>query len=361
MSASAADPYLLSTYDYALPEERIAAYPVSPRDTSRLLVLHRESGEIEHRSFAELPEYARTQDLWVSNNTRVLRARLLGHRLRRESGAWVEGGAVEFVLLERKGEREWEGLMKASAKYLPGLRFRIPSPAGPIEAELLQGVNDSEHGTVVARFDRDPVEAGAGQLPLPHYMRRETESADEERYQTVYGKELGSAAAPTAGLHFTEAVLQRLQSQGAHWAELTLHVGLGTFRPVKTDDIREHRMHAERFWIPESVALQIQATRQSGGRVIAVGTTSVRSLESAWDSEAQRVRSGEGRTQLFLHPPDAKFNVTQGLLTNFHLPKSSLLMLVCAFGGTRAVLRAYEEAIRQKYRFYSYGDAMLIV
>ncbi len=345
----------------------IASQPVSPRDASRLLVIHRESGRLEHRRFTDLPEYLNAGDLLVSNNTRVLRARLLGRRLRLDRGQWVEGGGLEFVLLEKRSNGEWEGLMKASAKYVPGLRFRIPAPGGSIEGELTQGVRESEHGTVVARFDRDPVEVGAGVLPLPHYMDRDTEAADEERYQTVYGKEPGSAAAPTAGLHFTPRVLDSLNSKGVRWAEVTLHVGLGTFRPVKTEDIREHKMHSERYWVPESVAAAVAQARTGGGkRVVAVGTTSVRTLESAWDSAASALRTGEGRTSLFLHPSsetsaEARFRVTQAMLTNFHLPKSSLLMLVCAFGGTDLVLRAYEEAVREKYRFYSYGDAMLLV
>ncbi|MGE0616284.1 MAG: tRNA preQ1(34) S-adenosylmethionine ribosyltransferase-isomerase QueA [Bacteriovoracia bacterium] len=356
---SAPNPFDLDAYDFTLPDELIAQRPAQPRDASRLLVVDRARGSWEHRTFRDLPEYFDARDLLVANNSRVLRARLLGRRVLMEKGREREGGEIEFLMLESRGERTWEGMFRSSARQQPGLRFRIPSPAGFITGELVKA--DLSAGTVVARFDQDPVDAGAGMLPLPPYIQA-GDAADEVDYQTVYAKTLGSAAAPTAGLHFTPAVLAGLAARGAEWAEVTLHVGVGTFRPVKTADIREHYMHEEAFEISPSVAEAVNRRKRAGGeagRVTAVGTTSVRTLESAWNASA--IRSGAGRTSIFFHPDGLPFRVVDRLLTNFHLPKSSLLMLVSAFAGRDLILSAYAEAIRQRYRFFSYGDAMLIL
>jgi S-adenosylmethionine:tRNA ribosyltransferase-isomerase len=352
----------LSDYDYHLPEELIAQHPVEPRDSSRLLVIDRRTGSWTHRHFRDLGDYFSKGDLLVANNSRVIKARLLGNRL--VSGEL--GGKIEFFMLEEKSPRVWEGLFHASAKYLAGLEFSVPTPDGKgLRGKLIRGSAESPSGSVVAEFDRDPVAAGAGELPLPKYIKREKVSltnsekvglTDLESYQTVYSKELGSAAAPTAGLHFTSSLLEQLRAKGVDWAEVTLHVGVGTFRPVKTENIADHVMHEERFDIGIEAAKKVQAHR---GHITAVGTTSVRTLESAFkDGE---VKSGVGRTSLFIRPGHFEFQVVNRLITNFHLPKSSLLMLVGAFAGRELILDAYQEAVRQKYRFFSYGDAMLIL
>jgi S-adenosylmethionine:tRNA ribosyltransferase-isomerase len=361
-----ADPFSLNTYDYDLPEALIAQHPASPRDSSRLLVIDRKKASWQHRRFTDLPEYFGAQDILVANNTRVIKARLLGHRLRQEAGAWVKGGQIEFVLLEKLGPLVWEGLCKASAKYLPGLKFEVPTPDGRgLRATLIHGSKEMPHGTVVAEFDRDPVESGAGELPLPHYIQRGPDAPigaeDEESYQTLFAKNAGSAAAPTAGLHFTPAVLERLKKQGAAWEEVTLDVGLGTFRPVKTEDIRQHLMHDERYEISHETADHVNLAKKSGKTVTAVGTTSVRTLESAWNAQSGAVDEGPGRTSIFIYPGGRSFHVVDRLLTNFHLPKSTLLMLVCAFASRELILAAYQEAVREKYRFFSYGDAMLVL
>lgn len=350
----------LKDYDYHLPEHLIAQAPAEPRDSSRMLVVDRARGTFEHRFFRELPEYLDSNDCIVVNNSRVLKARLLGHRLREESGRWIQGGKVEFVLLEQVGPLAWEGLFHASARYVRGLRFEIPTPDGrSLQGVLTRGVAESIHGTVVAEFDRDPIEADAGELPLPHYIRN-PQGDSGISYQTVYAKSLGSAAAPTAGLHFTPDVMERLKGQGVSWEEVTLHVGLGTFRPIQAPKLGDHRMHEERYEIAEKTAQKINSTQQ---RIVAVGTTCVRTLESAWkeSEEGGRLQSGIGRTSLFLRPGGPGFHVVDRLLTNFHLPQSTLLVLVCAFAGRELTLRAYEEAVRMGYRFYSYGDCMLIL
>jgi len=376
----------LSLYDYPLPEHLIAQEPVSPRDSSRLLVLHRAEGRWEHRLFKNLSDYLDSNDLIVANNTRVLKARLLGYRIREESGQRIQGGKVEFVLLEKVRDRVWEGLFHASAKYLPGLQFEIPFHGGlesglhssddvgapevpPLRGTLIRGASESPSGTVVAEFDRDPVEAGFGELPLPHYIGRSVQAQDENQYQTVYAKHLGSAAAPTAGLHFTDRTMKDLAARGVNWKEVTLHVGVGTFRPVKGEDIARHVMHEEQYEIsPETAGFVNEwkwGPNRGQHRILAVGTTSVRTLESAWTPGPKNegnLQSGVGRTSLFIRPGiDYKFRVVDRLLTNFHLPRSTLLMLVSAFAGRELTLAAYHEAIREGYRFFSYGDAMLVL
>ena len=347
----------LEDFDFELPEELIAQVPASPRDSSRLLVVHRKSGQLEHRHFSELPSFLDAQDLLVANNSKVLKARLLGQRLSPEG---VLGGRVEFVMLERLGPNIWEGLFHASAKYVPGFRFEIPTPDGKgLRGVLLKGVADSPHGTVVAEFEREPEESGAGELPLPKYIKRRPEAGDQATYQTHYAKESGSAAAPTAGLHFTPEVLAAVTARGARWQEATLHVGLGTFRPVKDPDLSRHKMHEERYWLSDATARSVNEAKSNGNRILAVGTTSVRTLESAWHNGA--VLSGAGRTSLFIRPGHFEFHVVDRLLTNFHLPRSTLLMLVSAFAGSELVRKAYREAVKERYRFFSYGDAMLVL
>lgn len=350
----------IHSYDYILPESLIAQFPHEPRDESRLLVIDRATGQLAHRRFKDLPEYLDERDLCIANNTRVLKARLLGTRILPDG---KDGGKIEMLLLEKRGERLWEGAFKSTGRQVAGFRFRVPTPDGlGIQGELVRGAAESASGTVEAVFDRDPVEAGAGELPLPHYMNRAPEKErDESSYQTVYASDPGSAAAPTAGLHFTPRVLDELKRRGVGWAEVTLNVGLGTFRPVKAEDVREHVMHEEKYRVNEEVAETVNRHRQNGGRILAVGTTSVRTLESAFDPASGRVKAGEARTDLFLYPGSREFRVVDRLLTNFHLPKSTLLMLVCAFGGRELILKAYDEAVREKYRFFSYGDAMLIL
>jgi len=361
---------LLSSYDYLLPRWRCAHAPVSPRVLSRLLVIDRETGTISHRLFKDLPEYLDENDLLVANNTKVMKARLLGSRLLAEGQL---GGKIEMLLLERRKDLEgegdfcWEGAFHSAAKQVPGVRFAIPKMSGgTLEGELIRGTRDSTSGTVVARFREDPLTAGVGELPLPHYIERktatpETRLSDEKTYQTVYASEMGSAAAPTAGLHFTPETIEKIRKRGANWEEVTLHVGLGTFRPVKTESIRDHVMHEERYSISEATAGQLSKHRKDGKRIVCVGTTSVRTLESAFNSKNQSFEPGTKGTSIFIYPGGREIQSVDRLITNFHLPKSTLLMLVSAFAGRDLVLRAYEEAVREKYRFFSYGDAMLVL
>lgn len=348
----------LKDYNYELPRDLIARKPAEPRDSSRLMVIDRKTKTIEHKKFTDIVNYVDERDLFVANNTQVLKARLVGSRILADG---TLGGKIEMLLLEKLGVNTWEGAFHSSAKQVMGLRFQIKTPKGEIEGTLIHGADESPTGTVVAEFDIDPIEAGAGELPLPHYLERGPNTYDEQTYQTVYSKHLGSAAAPTAGLHFTPQVIEAIQKKGAQWSEVTLHVGLGTFRPVKAADIREHRMHDEKFWIDESVAKKINDHKANKGRIVAVGTTSVRSLESAWDAENQKIKSGRSSTEIFLYPGGRKIQVVDRLLTNFHLPQSTLLMLVCSFADRELILQAYQEAVQKHYRFYSYGDAMLIL
>jgi S-adenosylmethionine:tRNA ribosyltransferase-isomerase len=267
-------------------------------------------------------------------------------------------------MLEQHGPLIWEGLLKASAKYVSGMRFEVPTPDGRgLAGKLIRGAQESPHGTVVVEFDRDPLLSGAGELPLPRYIKRSegVQLCDEERYQTVFAKHGASAAAPTAGLHFTAEVMAALRAKGVAWEEVNLNVGLGTFRPVKVSDIREHQMHAEQYEISPETAEHVNAAKRDGKRILAVGTTSVRTLESAWRAGQGQLQAGCARTSIFIYPGEFQFQVVNRLLTNFHLPKSTLLMLVCTFAGRELVLAAYQEAVREKYRFFSYGDAMLIL
>lgn len=337
----------VAAYDYALPDELIAQEPAQPRDASRLMVIHRASGHIEHRHFRDLPEYLSTGDALVLNDTRVLPARLVGQK--------QTGGSVEILLLKRLGNGLWEALAKPSRRLPPGTELSF----GPRLRVLMH-----EYGTEGTRVvelipDGDEVEVlhQVGEIPLPPYIQRKL--ADPERYQTVYARAEGSAAAPTAGLHFTESLFQRLETIAIATHYVTLHVGVGTFRPVMTERVADHVMHREWYEVSNATATAVNATKAAGNKVIAVGTTSCRTLESATTSEGV-LEAGASETDLFIHP-GYKFKMIDALITNFHLPRSSLLMLVAAFAGKELMDRAYQEAVAQRYRFYSLGDAMLIL
>jgi S-adenosylmethionine:tRNA ribosyltransferase-isomerase len=354
----------IGAYEYALPPELVAQQPLACRDASRLLVLHRANGAMAHRTFTDLPALLRPGDLLVTNRSRVLPARLLG---RREGG-----GAAEILLVRRTGPEEWEALVRpgrrlrpgALVDVAPGFRVRIEEPltAGPARERSGAGPQPTALRRVRLLLDTlDPATAleRHGHVPLPPYIRRADEPSDRERYQTVYARETGSVAAPTAGLHFTPDLLARLAARGIERAEVVLHVGPGTFRPVEVEDVRGHRVDPERFTIPEEAADAVGRALAGDRRVVAVGTTTTRALESAIDDRG-RLRAGEGETGLLI-VPGFPFRVTGALLTNFHLPRSSLLLLVSAFAGRERVLAAYAEAVRLRYRFYSYGDAMLVI
>jgi len=332
----------LREFDYDLPEELIAQEPLAQRDSSRLMVLHRD-GDLEHRRFHDLPEYLEDGDCLVLNDTRVLPARLLGTR----EGT---GGRVELLLVEATGASEWLVLAKPARGLKPGTGVVFP---GGLRAKVLR---TGAAGERVVSFSGVPdlMEAlkDLGKVPLPPYIRREIQ--DPERYQTVYGCHEGSCAAPTAGLHFTPELLERVRQAGCHVARVTLHVGPGTFQPVRTERVKDHVMHFERYWVPGETARAVNEAK----RVVAVGTTSTRTLEAS--AQGGRVAAGEGRTDLFIYP-GYHFRVVGALVTNFHLPRSTLLMLVAAFAGTGRVMEAYREAVRLRYRFFSFGDAMLIL
>ncbi|MFA5116560.1 MAG: tRNA preQ1(34) S-adenosylmethionine ribosyltransferase-isomerase QueA [Candidatus Omnitrophota bacterium] len=327
----------LSDFEYDLPKELIAQYPIKERDAARLLILNRRRETVEHRIFKDITDYLNKDDLLILNNTKVLPSRILGRR--------KTGGRVEFLLLERRSGLTFSSLIKP-ARIKTG--ERIVLDGGSISC------------TVSARdevtFDAADPEAvyALGRMPLPPYIKREPEESDSVYYQTVYAKEPGAVASPTAGLHFTPQLLDRVRSMGAHTAYVTLHVGYGTFKPVKADDIREHKMEEEYFKISGAATEAIGRAHGANKRVIAVGTTSVRSLESYGRGMK------EGRTDLFIYP-GYEFKMVDSLITNFHLPHTTLFMLVCAFAGEKLIKKAYQEAIDNKYRFYSYGDAMLIV
>jgi S-adenosylmethionine:tRNA ribosyltransferase-isomerase len=340
----------LSDFDYALPEALVAQAPVTPRDAARLLVVPRGAGEVQDARFGDLEALLRPSDLVVLNDTRVIPARLVG--------AKESGGRCELLLVEPldgDGGARWRALGQSSKPMRAGATLAFGGLRATVE--VVEG-----GGFLVVRFDRGGAELAAavereGRIPLPPYIRREPTKEDLERYQTVLARVPGSAAAPTAGLHFTPEVLARLRARGIGIATITLHVGPGTFLPVRTEAVEEHRMHEERYEVPAATAHAFAACRARGGRVVAVGTTSVRTLESAW--EDGRLRVGAGRTSLFVRPGYV-FRAVDALVTNLHLPRSTLLMLVCAFGGSERVLEAYRIAVERRYRFFSYGDAMLV-
>lgn len=391
---------LLESFDYSLPEELIAQTPLEPRDHSRLLVVDRRTGKITHQHFYDLPQWLDAADFLVVNNTRVMRARLKGRRIL-PSGEF--GGEIEFLLHEEIEPLVWGGIMRSSARQQPGLKFAVFShesfqsherkdwskrdhilvegakPA--FYGELVSSSRDNEVGTVVARFSADPLLEGAGEIPLPPYIA--PSSKYDDRYQTVYSQETRdarSAAAPTAGLHFTPELFQELEKKGVGRCDVSLNVGLGTFRPVRDSELSRHPMHSEAYFISDSSAHAIQTAKREGKRIVAVGTTSIRTLEASardaafgtvgagQEKSTHLLKSGHSRTQIFIRPGETteKFLVADRLLTNFHLPKSTLLMLVSAFmgpgnSGHELLIRAYQEAITEKYRFFSFGDAMLIL
>lgn len=336
----------LDDWDYVLPDASIARHPTDRRDASRLLVLPRD-GDVSHRRFADLTDLLQPGDLLVANDTRVLAARLRGRR--------PTGGKAELLVLE-PGEPA-RALARPAKKLRPGLRIELDRGGwaeivGPAEAP----------GEVYVRFDAptEVVLERAGEMPLPPYLGRAAEAEDAERYQTVYAEHPGSAAAPTAGLHFTPALIDALGERGVGFATVTLHVGIGTFRPLTAEDVERGSLHAERWIVSPETAQAIARTRQRGGRVIAVGTTSTRTLESATPEGARVPEAGRGETRLFIRPPYT-FRCVDGLITNFHLPRSSLLMLVASICGRQRLMSTYELAVAQGYRFYSYGDAMLLL
>jgi S-adenosylmethionine:tRNA ribosyltransferase-isomerase len=340
----------VSLFDYELPPELIAQEPAERRDSSRMMVLDRAAGTFRHGNFPEIVDLLRTGDCLVVNDTKVIPARLIGRRL-------PSGGKAELFLLKQIGDREWEVLAKPGKKLGPGTQVSFG------DGRLLASVTGrSEGGLRTARFkfqgDWHELLDELGATPLPPYIKRpEPRAPDRERYQTVYAEREGAVAAPTAGLHFTPAVLDRLQAKSVRLARITLHVGWGTFQPVITDRVEDHVMHEECYELSPEAAEAINRTRPDGGRIVAVGTTSVRTLETCADGS--QVRPGRGWTRCFIYPGH-EFRMVDVLLTNFHLPRSSLIMLVAAFAGRELVLSAYQAAVRERYRFYSYGDCMLI-
>ena len=333
---------------YDLPEELIAQTPLEQRDTSRLMTVDRKSGEVEHHHFYELLDDLNPGDCLILNNSRVLPARLLGQRL-------PGGGACEVLLLIDRGEKTWECLVRPGRKMRTGAKLSFGD--GALTAEV---VGEVEGGNRLVRFEYEgiflEVLEQLGKMPLPPYIKAELQ--DRERYQTVYSKVVGSAAAPTAGLHFTPELLEKIAAKGVGIGYVTLHVGLGTFRPVKEDEITDHEMHSEYCTIPQETADLINRTKANGGRVICVGTTSCRTIES-WANEDGTMEAKAGWTNIYIYP-GYRFKVMDGLVTNFHLPESTLIMLVSAFAGREHVLAAYKEAVKERYRFFSFGDAMFL-
>ena len=339
-------------FNFDLPPELIAQHPPERRELARMMVLHRDSGRIEHRTVSDIVDYLRAPDVLVLNNTKVIPARVFGHKI-------SSGGKVELLLLEEAAPGEWKVLLKASRR--PKIGEKIELCSGKATATMLY---DGEQGEAVLKIESDrplmEVLDEEGIPPLPPYIARKEQTreqieADKHRYQTVYASEPGAAAAPTAGLHFTPELLQQLADKGIRKAELTLHVGLGTFRPVSAELITEHEMHHERYAVSSNAAETIASARQAGGHIVAVGSTSVRTLESV-----HPIRAAEGSTNIFIYPP-YDFQNVDAILTNFHLPKSTLLMMMSAFAGREFMLEAYRIAVEEKYRFFSYGDCMLIL
>jgi S-adenosylmethionine:tRNA ribosyltransferase-isomerase len=357
----------LSGFNFDLPEELIAQYPPAERGQSRLMVLDREKGSREHRMVGELPGLLEPGSLLVFNDSRVRKARLLGRSL-------DAGAGVEFLLVDKLSPDGslWRVMTRRAKRRRPGSRYGFADPTGAGSGEGVTAEIAGEDGEFrLLRFDRPIDDAWLdryGHIPLPPYIRREDGAFDSERYQTVYASRIGSSAAPTAGLHFTRQLLEALETAGMETVFITLHVGLGTFLPVRTENIEDHVMHRESYCIDDETASRIEAARISGRRIVAVGTTSLRTLESAWEpggsdpadgSRTGKLRRGEGSTAIFIYP-GYTFKVVDQLFTNFHTPLSTLLMLAAAFAGRELILESYSEAIREGYRFFSYGDAMLI-
>lgn len=338
-----------SDFYYDLPEELIAQDPLADRSASRLLHLDRETGEIEHTDFKHITRYLKPGDCLVINDTKVIPARLYGNKVGTDAG-------IEILLLKRKGDNVWETLVKPGKKARPGTVISFGD--GLLTGEVIDVV---EEGNRLIQFSYEGIFEEIldklGEMPLPPYITHKLE--DKNRYQTVYAKNEGSAAAPTAGLHFTEELLEEIRGMGVSIAHVTLHVGLGTFRPVKVDEVEKHHMHSEFYVVEEDQAKLINDTRKNGGRIISVGTTSCRTLESAAD-EFGNLQAKSGWTEIFIYP-GYEFKIIDGLITNFHLPESTLLMLVSALAGKEHIMKAYEEAVKERYRFFSFGDATLII
>ena len=338
----------IKEFYYDLPEELIAQDPLTDRSSSRLLTLDKNSGAFSHHVFRDIVDYLNPEDCLVINNTKVIPARLMGEK----EGT---GAGIEVLLLKRKEDNVWETLVKPGKKARPGAR--ISFGGGLLVGEVIDVV---EEGNRLIKFEFEGIFEEIldqlGQMPLPPYITHRLE--DKNRYQTVYAKHDGSAAAPTAGLHFTPELLEKIKAKGIRIAEVTLHVGLGTFRPVKVENILEHHMHSEFYMVDEEAAAIINETKKNGGRVICVGTTSCRTIESA-SSEDGTIKAGSGWTEIFIYP-GYKFKMLDALITNFHLPESTLLMLISALAGRDNVMAAYEEAVKERYRFFSFGDAMFI-
>lgn len=335
-------------FDYFLPEELIAQTPVEPRDASRMLVYDRKTGEVLHKHFYDLPSFLKAGDVLVRNNTKVLPARMYGYT--------PNGGKVEILLLKRFDLNEWEVLVKPGKKAKKGTVLCVSEE---LKAEILDIIEDSGGRRVRFIYDGvfEDIISRVGEMPLPPYITEKLK--DRSRYQTVYAKTDGSAAAPTAGLHFTDRLLTELKEKGVEIVDILLHVGLGTFRPVKADEVTEHKMHSEYYEISEAAAERINLAKKEGRRVIAVGTTSVRTLESVAD-ENGFVKAQKGNTEIFIYPP-YKFKCVDSLITNFHLPKSTLVMLVASMTGREKILELYNLAVEKRYRFFSFGDSMLVL
>lgn len=338
-----------SDFYYDLPQEQIAQTPIEPRDHSRMMVLHKDSDQIEHKHFYDIIDYLNEGDCLIVNDSRVIPARIYGYK--EDTGA-----KIEFLLLKQLENDRWETLVKPGKKAKIGAKFIFGD--GLLKAEVVDVVEDgnrivklTSEENIFATLDK------IGQMPLPPYITEKLE--DQERYQTVYSHELGSAAAPTAGLHFTNELLDRIRAKGVNIGYVTLHVGLGTFRPVKVDDVTKHKMHSEHYEVPAETAELIKKTKAAGKRVIAVGTTSCRTLESAAKKYGE-IRACDGCTDIFIYP-GFQFKVLDGLVTNFHLPESTLIMLVSAFYGYEKTMKAYDIAVKEKYRFFSFGDVTLIL
>lgn len=335
-----------SDFYYDLPKELIAQHPIEPRNASRLMIFHKDSGDVEHKVFSDLSHYLKPGDCLILNNTRVLPARLFGTRV-------DTGAVVEFVLLKHQSADLWECIAGPGKKAKIGCEFSFSDKLKAV----VKDVKDDGNRIVEFVYDGEfySILDEVGNMPLPHYITAELE--DKERYQTVYSKELGSAAAPTAGLHFTNEMLDSLKQMGVNIGYVTLHVGLGTFRPVKVDDIKDHKMHSEHYHIPAETAELINKTKSEGGRVICVGTTSCRTVESA--AQNGEICECSGDTSIFIYP-GYKFKCMDAIITNFHLPESTLIMLVSAFAGYENTMNAYKIAVEEEYRFFSFGDAMFI-
>lgn len=338
------DPFLLSSYHYHLPEERIAQRPMAPRDASRLMIINRKTGQIEDRTFRDLADLLQKGDSLVFNNARVIPARLIGKR--------STGGESEIFLLRRRDINLWEALARPGKKLGVGSYVHFTDQ---LRCEICEDLGDGKKLVLFSgEGDISALIEAHGRMPLPPYIKRSSDDSDSVNYQTIFAKESGAVAAPTAGLHFTQEMLHKLQSKNVQWTTVTLDVGLGTFQPIQTPDIRNHLMHAERYYLEPEAVMALQS-RDASKLQVCVGTTSCRVLESAYPFHA-----GEGETNIFIYP-GYKFKYVQTLLTNFHLPGSSLLMLVSAFAGYELIMEAYTKAVRDGYRFFSYGDAMLIL